>query len=302
MAVSWNGGRASAGGQLPALIEPASRARRRTHPVLAIVVVLVAMLVPLLVLRNPLGDLLGPLDWDGAFTADSAPRHLLFLVIVLGVSVGLLWLWLALYEERPFWTLGFTGGRVGVKLARGFLLGAALNLIPYFVPIWVGWVSVESRHVSAGWPSLLAGVVIIAVAFILQGSTEEVLFRGFLTQAVGLRWGLTAAIIIQVPMFAAAHAVANPPPIAYLGLALVAVLLAGYAALEGGLWGVCAFHGAWNWSNSVAAIWPSESAAVEIIRNFAVPAITAIVIFYLLAKRGVPTKAVRSAASEAAHH
>ena len=84
----------------------------------------------------------------------------------------------------------------------------------------------------------------------VQGATEELMLRGWLLQLVASRHGLVAAIIVNAVVFAVLHA-GNIKPSLELALALgnlllFSVLISLYAIKEGSLWGVCAWHTAWN--------------------------------------------------------
>jgi membrane protease YdiL (CAAX protease family) len=273
---------------LPAALEPATRARRPTHPVLAVIVALAVALVPVIVLGKPVGDALGPLDFDDVFTTENAPRHAGFMAVIVATIIGLLWLWLRLYERRPLWTVGLFRGRVVGKVAAGFALGAVLNLLPLAVARVGGWGATRAKALPA-WPLLAGGLALMALAWMLQAGTEEVVFRGFLTQAIAMRWPLAWAVVIQALAFSASHVLVDHQPVEFVALFLVGLFLVGYVLLEGDLWGACAFHGAWNWSNSVAVIWFTDApGAVDTVRDFVIPVLATIVVAWLIRRRGVP--------------
>ncbi|WP_308368078.1 type II CAAX endopeptidase family protein [Streptomyces sp. ISL-36] len=246
-------------------------------------------LVPFVVLSDPVGDALAPLDWDGVSTLSSAPRHALYLGVIVAGIVGLLWLWLRRYEQRALWTVGFFGPRPVRTFAAGFLLAVVLNLAPLAVARICGWGATTAEDLPATWPSIIGGLAVMVLGWTLQGGSEEVVFRGFLSQSIGLRWGLSAAVVIQAVTFSAAHFLVQQDPIALISDFLVALFLVGYVLMAGNLWGACAFHGAWNWSNSVAAVWFTDAPdVVDAIRNLAIPAVAAIVVPLLAQRRGIP--------------
>lgn len=169
-------------------------------------------------------------------------------LLSFGLALLLLWLWLAAKERRRFASLGFEGSvSTGLRRAvRGFSLGVAMIAICVFVPVLFGQAQLSWASPDAtSW----AFVLIMLLGFLLQGSTEEVLTRGYLTQAVARRWGLVAAVIVQTVFFTLLHG-ANPGigllPI--INLVLFAVFASVFSFAEGGLWGICALHGAWNWA------------------------------------------------------
>ena len=168
-------------------------------------------------------------------------------VFSFALATGFVWFWMAVKERRRFATIGFTSPREGLRLAgRGWLIGAAMMAVCVLVPVITGqaqmaWASPD----ASGW----GFIAIMLIGFVVQGSTEEILTRGYLTQAVARRWGLVAAVIAQAAFFALMHGM-NPGmgPLPVINLALFAVFGSFMSLSEGGLWGICAMHGAWNWA------------------------------------------------------
>jgi membrane protease YdiL (CAAX protease family) len=216
-------------------------ARRPTGPVVALLVVVAAFAIGQVVVGVPLYLVLfslsapdqGGLVWQ------------LFATVVLFAATALaLYLWVRFKERRPFATVGFTSRPSGTGLGAvvGFGMFAAVAL----AGLATGQTTLETRAPTAA----LAGGVLLALAgFVVQGSTEEILTRGYLMQATARRWGLLAGVAVQAVLFALLHGL-NPGTgvLALVNLVLVAVFLAGWALLEGGLWGVCAWHAVWNWA------------------------------------------------------
>lgn len=165
-----------------------------------------------------------------------------------GFAVLLLWLWVAKKEKRSFRTLGFSTDRAtSLRLAlRGFGIGVAMMAICVAVPVLTG--QAQLGWASPGATSLLV-IVGMLFGFFVQGSTEEILSRGFLTQAVARRWGLVAGVIVQAVFFTAMHGF-NPGmgALPVINLMLFAFFASLMSLAEGSLWGVCALHGAWNWA------------------------------------------------------
>nr|WP_255498923.1 MULTISPECIES: CPBP family intramembrane glutamic endopeptidase [unclassified Leucobacter] len=94
---------------------------------------------------------------------------------------------------------------------------------------------------------LVAWIAIFGV----QSSAEEVAMRGFAMQSYARSFGAPVAIVLQAVLFAALHGQndgMNVLPI--INLLLVGLVLGCWAIRDGALWGVCAFHAAWNWSQS----------------------------------------------------
>lgn len=164
-----------------------------------------------------------------------------------GTALLLLWWWVRGKERRGFATLGFeTSGSRSILVARGLLLGLGMIAAAVLLPVLLGQARIEWNSPSGG---NLAIIGVMLLGFLVQGSTEEILNRGFLTQAVARRWGLVTAVGVQSLCFALLHG-ANPGigVLPFINLVLFALFASLMSLAEGSLWGVCALHGAWNWA------------------------------------------------------
>ncbi len=170
-----------------------------------------------------------------------------YAVLSFALATAFIWFWLAVKERRSFATLGFTGPREGVRFAgRGLLIGIGMMAVCVLIPLVTGqaqmaWASPD----ASSW----GFIAVMLFGFLVQGSTEEILTRGYLTQAVARRWGLVAAVVAQTVFFALMHGM-NPGmgPLPVVNLLLFALFGSFMSLSEGGLWGICAMHGAWNWA------------------------------------------------------
>jgi hypothetical protein len=94
--------------------------------------------------------------------------------------------------------------------------------------------------------------LVLLLGWMVQGAAEEVLFRGFLFQIIGVRMGLFSGILVSSVLFALLH-IFNGKSIGWLALVnltLFAVFAVLYALREGGLWGIFALHTTWNWAQA----------------------------------------------------
>jgi len=174
------------------------------------------------------------------------------LIAAFGFGAAIVIGWVVAFERRGVREIGFNGH--GVKrFARGYLIGLG-SLIAVVGAIWLaGGYAVEGVGAfgTANAVAALLPIVVLLFGFIIQGSTEEIFFRGWLMQLIASRHGLWLAIIVNSVVFAAMHAFnIQPSQELYLGLlniVLFGVFISLYAAREGSLWGVCGWHAAWNW-------------------------------------------------------
>lgn len=183
---------------------------------------------------------------------DGWPQMAYQLGAGFGLTAVIVLLWAWLFERRGPSALGLNAA--GPKrFVRGYLVGLAF-LAAVIGTIWAsGGYVVEGPGAfqSAAMGAALLPIGVLLLGFIIQGSTEEILFRGWLMQLIASRHGLWIAVIANSVLFALAHAGnIEPSRELYVGLAnivLFGLFISLYAAREGSLWGVCGWHAAWNW-------------------------------------------------------
>jgi uncharacterized protein len=235
------------------LFELARSARRPTHLVAALFLALVFFYIGSAILFVPvvlvvptaeaaIADLLGgpPLVSGGIFALLLIGQFLPIALIV--------WAWLATWERRPFWTLGLERGRALPRFLVGVGVGLGLYSLALGISALLGYIEPEVGNPAHEGAAAIGGVLLVTLGWVVQGGTEEVVCRGWLLQATGLRrpW---LGVLLSSLLFSALHSFnANIGPIAFLNLMLFGVLASLYALYEGGLWGVCGMHAAWNWA------------------------------------------------------
>lgn len=168
--------------------------------------------------------------------------------------IGFLWVWLMLFEHRSFMTLlgRGDGSSIRAKAIRGMVVGFLLSAGTILILAVSGTVAFESRE--EGWVGVAAfgGVLAALFGYAVQAPAEELLCRGWLLQTAGLRYGPAAGIVISSIVFALWHVALNPDTgvLGVFNLVLFGVLFALYVLREGSLWGVCAMHIVYNWTEA----------------------------------------------------
>lgn len=174
------------------------------------------------------------------------------LFVAFGLTAVATVAWVVLFERRGLREIGFNG-RAGARFLRGYGIGLAFLLLVVGA-IWaLGGYRVEGGGAfqSAAVAAALGPIGLMLLGFIVQGSCEEIVFRGWLMQLIASRHGLWAGVIGNAVLFGLAHG-GNIEPSKELYMGVFNVLLFGlfislYAVREGSLWGVCGWHAAWNW-------------------------------------------------------
>ena len=181
--------------------------------------------------------------------SDGWPQLAYELVASFGLGSVLVLLWAWLFERRGPATLGLNA-KGPMRFLRGYLIGLAfLGGVVGF--IWAAGGYVVEGPGAFGTGAALLPIGVLMLGFIIQGSSEELLFRGWLMQLIASRHGLWIAVVGNSALFALAHAGnIEPSNELYVGLAnivLFGLFISLYAVREGSLWGVCGWHAAWNW-------------------------------------------------------
>ena len=222
---------------------------RRTWTIAAIVLGVVFMI------GGELGALLPAIATGFVSPGDGAdgwPQTAYQLGVAFGLGSILLLLWARLFERRGPSALGLNA-RGPMRFVRGYLVGLAFLLTVIGVIWFAGGYVVEGAGAfgSAAVGAALLPIGVLMLGFIIQGSSEELLFRGWLMQLIASRHGLWIAVVANSALFALAHAGnIEPSKELYVGLAnivLFGLFISLYAVREGSLWGVCGWHAAWNW-------------------------------------------------------
>jgi membrane protease YdiL (CAAX protease family) len=166
----------------------------------------------------------------------------------------LLYLWVRLVEWRPFHTIGLGITRSGVMVLFGVVLALLLSSL-VMVGLMVGG-QLQPRVSAPGTTGsvALAGVAFMLLAFTVQASSEEALYRGFLMNVMSYRAGLAVGVGVSTLLFALAHSRNHGfDALAAINLVLFALFLAFLSLRTGSIWAACAWHAVWNWS--IANIW-----------------------------------------------
>ncbi|CAN5492158.1 hypothetical protein BH10PSE17_BH10PSE17_29410 [soil metagenome] len=167
-----------------------------------------------------------------------------FLIIVI---VALLLL--KLIERRPLSAYGVTFDRLAPRFAQGALVGCVMLSVLAGSLILFGGLAYDGVGVIGG--AAIQAALVWALAYLIVGVFEELLFRGVLFHIVWRGMGVRWAAAISSLAFLFAHA-GNPneAPFGLIGAGLIALVFCYSVWKTGSLWWAIGFHTAWNWSQS----------------------------------------------------
>ncbi|HET6486836.1 MAG TPA: CPBP family intramembrane glutamic endopeptidase [Spirochaetia bacterium] len=198
------------------------------------------------------------------------------LVLLTGAASPAVWLWVWFYRRRvdkgSFLDLGLRGRGRAVRFAVGWFCGlvapglvVAAGLLTRCY-LWGG----AALNEGAGPETTLgAWIVLLPLPFIVQGSAEELLERGYLQRSLwewrsGTPHRVAWALLVPSLLFSLSH-LANPGfgPIPFVNTVLIGILFACFTLSTGSLWLAIGIHGGWNFGLSV--VWSLPVSGVRLM-------------------------------------
>lgn len=148
-----------------------------------------------------------------------------------------------LIEKRSFRSMGFQKKGWLADYLKGFLFGAAAIALVGGIAVLLGAMRFENAAASAPW----GWIALFLLGFLIQGMSEEVALRGFYMVTLKNRMPMTFAVVFSSVVFALLHLMnSGITPISVLNLILFAVFAGLYFFRTDNIWGIAAFHSAWN--------------------------------------------------------
>ncbi|HAP79680.1 MAG TPA: hypothetical protein DCQ78_05935 [Ruminococcus sp.] len=148
-------------------------------------------------------------------------------------------------EKRPLSSMGITKSKAFPNYIKGMFIGLLMFSGVFIVNIIFGAVNFNGINTD-----LNIGIFIIyLLAWLVQGMSEEFIFRGFLMNSIGGKHGTLPAILISAGAFSLAHIFNSGATV----LSLVNIFFFGafmslYMIHSENIWGVSAMHAIWNFS------------------------------------------------------
>lgn len=190
------------------------------------------------------------------FTKDNIetyPYIIYMLIGTFGVVALIAFAWVKYFERRSLKSIGL-GVDVQTKpvFGRGFLQGIVMGCLVVAGVFTFGGYSVE-----AGAPLSLNDLIpifILMLCFIIQSSTEEILFRGWMLNRVAARYGFWVGAMANSLVFTLMHIDDSVTSMTLVDASifvsmtmLFSIFLSLMVRRDGSVWGACGWHASWNW-------------------------------------------------------
>ena len=148
------------------------------------------------------------------------------------------------FEVRYVRSMGCRKKKAGVHYITGLGVGALMMTTITMLTVISG---ANSLSLCSG---INYGIIVLYfMGFLMQGMSEEFIFRGYFMTTLGGSHSPYAAILISSAAFGLAHS-ANPgiSPLAMFNLIFYGVFAAVYMIHFDNIWGVCGLHSIWNFT------------------------------------------------------
>jgi len=165
------------------------------------------------------------------------PAIILVALFMTGLTIPITLFYIRRIEKRPLRTIGLSRERILRRYVAGVGIGAALVALTALPDLLAGPIS---------WKGFTPIVPVYFAAFVIQGASEEVLFRGFLLSAISRRIGVFWAAVLSSTLFAAMHIATLEGVLDFLVIFLIGFLLAMITVRTNSLWAACGLHSTWN--------------------------------------------------------
>lgn len=147
-------------------------------------------------------------------------------------------------EARHLRSMGIRRENAVKRYFTGFAVGIGLMTTIVLISLIFG------INRIALCPDINFGIIALFFAgFLIQGMSEEFIFRGYLMTTIGSRHNTAIAVGISAVAFSLAH-LANPGfnLLVFFNLALFGVFASLYMICFDDIWGVCGIHSIWNFT------------------------------------------------------
>lgn len=172
------------------------------------------------------------------------PNYIMIISLFATVmSTMTVMIYCKVFEKRKLSTLGFKKNNALLEYLAGMLVGTGIFSAAVGICLVTGALEYKGMYENIAW----SYVGLYFLGFLLQGMSEEVIFRGYLTVSLSRRVPVAVAVGISSVIFACAHlGNSGISVLAFINLSLFGAFAAVYMLKRGNIWGVCAVHSLWN--------------------------------------------------------
>lgn len=148
-------------------------------------------------------------------------------------------------EGRSLKSMGFVKKNAVKQYFYGLLIGFLMFSICVGICLATGTLIYSGIIIGGN----ITFIILFFFGFLLQGMSEEVLMRGYFMTSLSNKVPIVVAIMINSVVFACLHLLnSGISVLAFTNLILFGVFASVYAIKTNNLWGICAIHSMWNFT------------------------------------------------------
>lgn len=206
-----------------------------TSPLMGIVLLTIGEIAGLIFLMPLTLSFLLPLDPFSTLVLNLFNFAFIALAVIL---------WARFVEKSPLMGLGFTRKHAFRDFLIGWGLGGAMLTLCVLIMMVLGVVTISDFQFSS---EQFLQFFILILAWSVQGTTEEILTRGWMLPSIANKNNIPVAILVSSLFFTAIHIGNNGISILPLiDLLLFAILACLLMLKTGNIWVISGWHAAWN--------------------------------------------------------
>ena len=151
-------------------------------------------------------------------------------------------------EKRPLSSMGITKKHAIRSYLLGLVIGFGVFSLIVLLNILLGGMKFTGFNPNIVIPY----IIVFFIAFGIQGASEEILCRGYLMNSFSVKHSVLISILSSSLIFALLH-IANPGISLFplINIFLFGVFAAFYFLCSNNIWGVCALHSIWNFTQCI---------------------------------------------------
>lgn len=147
-------------------------------------------------------------------------------------------------EARHLTSMGMRKKKAGIHYLQGLLVGL---IMISSIALSCALFGITEISLCKSWN--IGIIALLFGGFLVQGMSEEFIFRGYLMNTLGGRHNPWIAVIVSSAAFSLAH-LFNPgfSFLVFINLSLFGVFAGLYMIAFDDIWGACAIHSIWNFT------------------------------------------------------
>lgn len=151
------------------------------------------------------------------------------------------------HEKRTIESMGIKKQTIFKNYLIGLIVGFIMITLVVILEIITG--SLKFNGLNSINITILFMLIMFLIGFLIQSASEEIMTRGYLLTSLGAKHKISMAILSSSLVFGLMHILnAGFSIIPLLNITLIGIFFSLYYICFDNIWGVCAMHGIWNFS------------------------------------------------------